>query len=61
MQLVTLVFTDRHTEMHTPGSAARLCSDPEISRKIIDALTDNKPLQTSLRRLIDSDDDYSES
>lgn len=56
MQMVTLVFTDRHTEEHTPGAAARLCSDPEVAGRIIDALTDNKPLQARLRRLIDSDD-----
>ena len=61
MQMVTLVFTDRHTETHTPGSAARLCSNPEVSGTIVDALTENKPLQDRLRRLIDSDDDYSES
>lgn len=56
MQMVTLVFTDRHMETHTPGSAARLCSDPGVKGKIIDALTDNMPLQARLRRLIDSDD-----
>ena len=56
MQTVILVFTDRHTEEHTPGGAARLCSNPEVAGKIIDALTDNKPLQARLRRLIDSDD-----
>lgn len=61
MQMVTLVFTDRHMETHTPGSAARLCSDPKVAGTIVDALTDNKPLQTRLRRLIDSDDDCSES
>lgn len=57
MQTVILVFTDRHTEEHTPGGAARLCSDPGVKGKIIDALTDNMPLQARLRRLIDSDDD----
>ena len=61
MQTVILVFTDRHTEEHTPGGAARLCGDPKIAGTIVDALTDNKPLQARLRRLIDSDDDYSES
>ena len=61
MQTVILVFTDRHTEEHTPGGAARLCSNPEVAGKIIDALTDNKPLQARLRRLIDNDDDCSES
>lgn len=56
MQTVILVFTDRHMETHTPGSAARLCSDPEISGRIIDALTENKALQDRLRRLIDNDE-----
>ena len=56
MQTVILVFTDRHTEEHTPGGAARLCSDPEISGRIIDALTENKALQDRLRRLIDNDE-----
>ena len=61
MQTVILVFTDRHTEEHTPGSAARLCCDPQVSGTIVDALTDNKTLQARLRRLIDNDDDCSES
>lgn len=61
MQMVMLVFTDRHAEQHTAESAERLCRDPEVAGKIIDALTDNMPLQARLRRLIDNDDDCSES
>ena len=56
MQMVTLVFTDRHKEECTVGAASRLCSDPEIKGKIVDALTDNRELQDLLRRLIDDDD-----
>ena len=60
MQTVILVFTDRHTEEHTPGGAARLCSNPEISGTIVDALTPDKTLQARLRRLIDNDERYPE-
>lgn len=38
MQMVTLVFTDRHREQHTIESAERLCRDPEVSGWIVDAL-----------------------
>lgn len=55
MQMVTLVFTDRHREQHTADSAERLCRDPEISGRIIDALTPDKVLQDRLRCLMDGE------
>lgn len=55
MQTVTLVFTDRHAEQHTAEDAERLCSNPEISGHIVDALTENRTLQDRLRRLMDGE------
>lgn len=55
MQIVTLVFTDRHREQHTAESAERLCRDPEISGRIVDALTPDRALQDRLRRLMDGE------
>lgn len=53
--MVTLVFTDRHTEQHTVEAAERLCRNPEISRRIVDALTPDRALQDRLRRLMDGE------
>lgn len=55
MQMVTLVFTDRHQEEHTPQSAENLCRSPEVSGRIIDALTEDKKLQDRLRLLLDGE------
>lgn len=55
MQMVTLVFTDRHREQHTIESAERLCRDPEVSGWIVDALTPDRVLQDRLRRLMDGE------
>lgn len=52
--LVTLVFTDRHREQHTAENAERLCRTPEISGRIVDALTEDTALQDRLRRLMDT-------
>lgn len=46
---VTLVFVDRHTEVHTTESAERVCSDLKQAGFVIDALTDDERLQNSLR------------
>ena len=53
MQIVTLVFTDRHREQHTAEEAERLCRTPQVSGRIVDALTENGALQERLRRLMD--------
>lgn len=53
--MVTLVFVDCHREQHTADSAERLCRDPEISGRIIDALTPDKVLQDHLRCLMDGE------
>lgn len=53
MRVVTLIFTDRHTEQHTAEEARRLCSTPETAGRIIDALTEDKELQNLMRRLMD--------
>lgn len=53
MQMVTLVFTDRHQEEHTAENAMRLCRNPEVSGRIVDALTEDGALQERLRRLMD--------
>ncbi|MGM9659855.1 MAG: hypothetical protein ACI3WQ_04575 [Faecousia sp.] len=55
MQMVTLVFTDRHREQHTDESAERLCKDLEISGRIVDALTPDRVLQDRLRHLMDGE------
>lgn len=55
MQTVTLVFTDRHREQHTAEDAERLCRTPEISERIVDALTEDTALQDRLRRLMDGE------
>lgn len=46
---VMLVFVDRHTELHTPESAERVCCDRRRSGFVIDALTDDGWLQNFLR------------
>lgn len=51
--MVTLVFTDRHREQHTVEEAERLCRTPEVSGRIVDALTEDAALQERLRRLMD--------
>lgn len=53
MQIVTLVFSDRHREQHTAEEAERLCRTPEVSGRIVDALTENGALQEHLRHLMD--------
>lgn len=53
MQMVTLVYTDRHQEEHTAEGAERLCRNPEVSGRIMDALTEDGALQERLRRLMD--------
>ena len=50
---VILVFTDRHREQHTAEEAERLCRTPEVSGRIVDALTEDAALQERLRRLMD--------
>lgn len=55
MQMVTLVFTDRHQEEHTAENAEKLCRDPETAGRIVDALTEDGALQERLRRLMDRD------
>lgn len=55
MDNVTLVFTDRHREQHTVESAEQLCRDPEVSGRIVDALTPDRALQDRLRRLMDGE------
>ncbi len=54
---VTLVLTDRSTWEVTPTMARKLCSQPDLAGKIVDALTDNRKLQSELRRIIDNMDD----
>lgn len=51
--MVTLVFTDRHREEYTVKDAERLCRDPKVSGRIVDALTEDRTLQERLRRLMD--------
>lgn len=53
--VITLIFTDRHREKHTVESAERLCRDPEISGRVVDALTEDRELQDRLRRLMDGE------
>lgn len=53
MQMVTLIFTDRHQEEHTDENAERLCRDQEVAGRIVDALTEDAALQERLRRLMD--------
>lgn len=53
--MITLVFTDRHTEQHTAEIAERLCRDPELYGRIVDALTEDRELQDRLRRLMDGE------
>lgn len=59
---VTLVFVDRHTEVHTLESAERVCCDSRRAGFVIDALTSDEQLQTFLRDRIertgDLDDIY---
>ena len=55
MQMVTLIFVDCRREQHTAESAERLCRDPEVSGRIIDALTPDRALQDRLRRLMDGE------
>lgn len=55
MQIVTLVFTDRHREQHTAENAEKLCRDPEVSGRIVDALTPDRALRDCLRRLMDGE------
>lgn len=55
MQMVTLVFTDRHREQYTAEDAERLCGNPETSGRIVDALTEDRALQDRLRRLMDGE------
>lgn len=47
--LVMLVFVDKHTELHTPKEAMKLCSDIVGAGYIVDALTDDVWLQNKLR------------
>jgi hypothetical protein len=51
---VILVFLDKHRETVTAETAWMLCSDPETAGSIIDAITDNKALQASLRSEMDN-------
>lgn len=51
--LVALVFVDRHREQHTAADAERLCREPEVSGRIVDALTEDTALQERLRCLMD--------
>lgn len=53
--VITLIFVDRHREQHTAESAERLCGDPEISGRIVDALTEDRELQDRLRCLMDGE------
>ena len=53
MQMVTLVYTDRHQEEHTAEGAERLCRNTETAGRIVDALTEDAALQERLRRLMD--------
>lgn len=53
--MVTLIFTDIHREQHTADSAEQLCRDPEVSGRIVDALTEDRELQDRLRRLMDGE------
>ena len=51
---IIIVFADRTRRTMPEQEARRICSDKKTAGRIIDALTDNKPLQTELRQIIDS-------
>lgn len=53
-QMVVIVYTDRTRQECTEQEATVICKDKQIKGRIIDALTDNKELQASLRALIDT-------
>lgn len=57
---VMLVFVDRHTELHTPESAERVCCDCRRAGFVIDALTSDERLQTFLRERIERTGDLAD-
>jgi len=57
---VTLVFVDRHTELHTSESAARVCCDGRRAGFVIDALTSDERLQNFLRNRIERTGDLTD-
>lgn len=52
---ITLVFVDFTRKECCLAEAEKLCSDPQISGRIVDALTPDTALQNRLRLLIDRD------
>lgn len=57
---VLLVFVDRHTELHSPESAERVCSDGRRAGFVIDALTSDERLQNFLRDRIERTGDLAD-
>ena len=57
---VLLVFVDQHTELHTPESAERVCSDRRRAGFVIDALNSDERLQTFLRDRMDRTGDLTD-
>ena len=58
---VMLVFVDRHTELHTLESAERVCCDSRRAGLVIDALTDDRRVQSFLRECIDNTGDQTDT
>ena len=52
---VILVFTDRHFESLTAAEAEKICRDPSVRGRIMDALTSDRDLQQRLRAIMDED------
>lgn len=50
---VILVFVDNRRMLCTADTAQMLCKDPFVSGRVVDALTDDKALQSLLRGLMD--------
>lgn len=53
MEKVIICYMNHTQQEVTEQEARRICSDRTTARRIIDAITDNKQLQTELRQLID--------
>lgn len=51
--MITLVFVDRTRQEVTTEEAYRMCQNPRIAGRIIDALTDDEKLQSKLRSIMD--------
>lgn len=57
---VVLVFVDKHTEWHTPESAEQVCRDCKRAGFVVDALTENEVLQSTLRNWLEDTGDLTD-